>query len=53
MPMSVQRGWVDGKIVADSWAGAMMQKSRAIYEYLGWTELGTDRHGKVKLCARK
>ena len=42
-----KQGRIHGNPVADGWAGAVMQKPLAFQKYFGWTDVPTDRHGKV------
>ena len=43
MRLNVKQGRIHGNPVADSWAGAVMQKPLGIQKF----ERRTDRHGKV------
>ena len=49
--LQFEEGWKHGNLVADGWAGAVMQKSLEIQKHDEWTNgttyQPTDRHGKV------
>ena len=41
------QGRIQGNLVADGWAGAVMRKPLTIQKCYGRTEGRSDRHGKV------